>query len=126
MMRQLALFTFIILSASCGEDTAEVTHQTIDQSDIIGYWDIAYANRSGKETATLVDSYIHFLSMDELKTNIFGEDQTQSYIWRDSVAMIADSSLSYRIDSVSTDSLHLSFRLQRHLFELAFFKNTLE
>jgi len=108
---------------SCGVDETPKAIETIDYDKLIGHWNIATAFRNGKETQTLNEAYLNFSSVNGLSTNIFGEDITQQLYWKDSVAVVSDSSIFYRLVSINDDTLNLSFSLQRHNFDLIFIKS---
>ena len=60
----------IILLNSCTNEPS------IDTDDLYGDWEIIAAKRNLKLTSTLRDGYFKFTEDGEMKTNIFGDDQT--------------------------------------------------
>ena len=120
-MRILTLL-FLVAMISCGEESSKASVSSIDYTNVLGYWSIDAATRNGKVTSTLADSYVHFESLDKMSTNLLGIDMTQAIIWNDSTAMVSDSSMMYKLVSLNPDTLNLSFKIQRHSFDIRFVK----
>lgn len=123
----MKVLSVIILLAivSCGIES-DKKKASIDYALLVGYWNIESALRNGKSTSTLNDAYLQFSDINELSTNIFGEDTKQQLIWKDSIAMVSDSSMTYALNYISSDSISLSFSVQRNQFDLQFLRGASE
>jgi len=124
-MRYTSIFILFSLFG-CGMDSPPKEITVVDPNQIVGYWDIVSASRNGKETMTLDDSFMDFQTSQKLVTNIFGDESVKDILWDDDIITLIDSSMSYKVESFTEDSLNLSFDLQKHAFDIVFVRNTLD
>ncbi len=117
-MRILAL-ALLLLCVSCASDSPTAPVAAIDHSGVIGYWELVSASRNGKPTGTLKDAYFNFELPASMQTNLFGNEIPNDYSWQDSTIVIVDSSMMYRVRSLTPDSMELSFDLNRYAFDLS-------
>jgi len=123
-MQWKSILFIIVTSAigicSCQSHSEKIDIPTINKDDIIGKWDLMEAKRNGKITESLADAYLQFDTAENLTTNLFGATAKQQVSWQDSTVTVADSSVSYHISTLESDTLMLSFDIQRYLFDLTF------
>lgn len=113
------ILTFSLLALMACQEPSVSTHVTsLDHNDIVGKWLLVSANRNGKPTESLKDAYFQFDSPRVVTTNVFGAETSQPISWDESTAMALDSSISYEVVTLKTDTLDLTFQLQRYTFDL--------
>lgn len=115
-MRITAICSLVLLLAIGCKPEVKVS-VPIDRSLVKGDWTLIAAQRNGKSTETLDETFFRITS-DSLTTNIFGEESQTAIGWGDSLIYPADSVVVYRVEKVSSDSLNLKFTLQRFNFNI--------
>ncbi len=102
-MQKVQVFLALVFVFSCKTDIA------IDNSDLIGKWDIVEAQRNDKPTGTLKDGYFEFLDNGEFVTNITGIAVSKNYELNNStIVETSGDNSKYRIESILADTIVLS------------------
>lgn len=114
---KIFLFGAFIWSA-CGEATGPQAIDSTIQSEILGIWELDAAYRNGSSTESLRGAHFTFEQPNLFSTNVFGSEVMQEVIWKDSIFMPLDSSMTYKVESLEKDTLKLTFDVQRYAFDL--------
>ncbi len=73
MIRWMGIGLCIMILGSCQQSN------NLNQSDIIGAWEIIGAVRNGQETETLNGAFFEFTRDSQMTTNIMGREETSNY-----------------------------------------------
>lgn len=109
----------IIACVSCKEEAVE-----LDYSPSYGSWVLDEALKDGVVTKTLKGT-IFDIDSSKITTNLFGGDIAYDYS-RDGnrIELIVNGSQVFNVDKSTTDSLVLSMKRKRKVFQLFMLKDT--
>ena len=111
----------IAVGTSCNEEA----NGTLDYSDSYGSWVLSEALKDGKATRTLEGTTFDIDSL-KIATNLFGEDGMYKYDRRGSrIELIENGSQVFTVNKSTTDTLILSMKRRRKVFQLLMIKDTL-
>lgn len=83
---------------------------TVSQEGLYGRWDIAKAERNGKETHYLRNGYFIINQDGTMTINITGEDETGKYIIERNKLIMSDDR-TFDIQSFRNDSMNISYEV---------------
>ena len=114
------LVTFLVLILSCKQEHEE---PPFTQSDILGRWELAFAQVDGKETDRLRSLYFIFLADTSLLTNIFGSETNYEFsIQEDLITQMSEPPITYHLLEHTDTSLHMQTQLRGKQFTMELHK----
>ena len=122
-------FCFLIVGITYLQSCKEPV-ESIDTSLLPGKWFIVNAKRNAKPTTTLNEAYFVFNNNSTMYTNFMGEEMEGAYQIEGNVISqetpTHEGDLSYKILSLSKDSLILSSEIMDHKFEFYLLNDRLD
>ena len=95
----------------------------LGQSDILGRWELAFAQVDGKETDRLRSLYFVFLADTSLRTNIFGSETNFKFSMQDDqIQQISEPPITYHLLEHTDTSLHVQTQLRGQQFTMKLHK----
>ena len=117
LLKASSILTIIsLLLVSCEQGSGEVG---LSQSDILGRWELAFAQVDGKETDRLRSLYFVFLPDTSLQTNIFGSETNFKFSMQEErIQQISEPPITYHLLEHTDTSLHVQTQLRGQQFTM--------
>jgi len=117
-MRIIALTFLIACLSACKSDTPKAEALKTDQ--LIGKWDVYFVSRNGKETKTTENAYFEFQADNQIKSNLFQDEESRTFNLDERKISIENTELLkyLDIDQLLNDTLILDSKIKS--FEMQF------
>jgi len=119
-MRILSIFFFLFLFTlgGCKPDVAPV--KEITQDDIVGEWEIFYAQRNGKATKSLESGNFVFGADNSVSSNLFDTSNSLNFTYdKGTITIEGNPNMnSLKIKKLQNDTLVLSSKMKVFKMEL--------